>query len=220
MAKSQQDQDWEDYQLGQQGTDTGSLHNQQGLNDRKAAGGGGGGGSSCFPRGTKVLTPHGWANIEKLNVGDRVYSINNSDQLIPRCIKARKDHSKTSIIAVHTDNNHILRVTPNHTVLTETGWKKVSKLRSGDQLYEVSKDGTKRVNVITEINKEKEVEPVHNLIIEGSYTFITDGCVAHSFTFMRGFRVALYTAFDSLCENCRKAKQKCLPSCSISRVNC
>lgn len=31
---SQADRDWEDYQLGQQGTSTGSFHNQQGLNDR------------------------------------------------------------------------------------------------------------------------------------------------------------------------------------------
>ncbi len=31
---TQADKDWEDYQLGQQGTPTGSLYNQMGLNDR------------------------------------------------------------------------------------------------------------------------------------------------------------------------------------------
>jgi hypothetical protein len=31
---SQADKDWEEYQLGQQGTNTGSMHNQQGLSDR------------------------------------------------------------------------------------------------------------------------------------------------------------------------------------------
>ena len=31
---SQHDQDWVEYQLGLQGTPTGSMHNQMGLNDR------------------------------------------------------------------------------------------------------------------------------------------------------------------------------------------
>jgi len=31
---SQDDKDWEEYQLGQQGTPTGSLHNQMGIADR------------------------------------------------------------------------------------------------------------------------------------------------------------------------------------------
>lgn len=34
---SQDDKDWEEYQLGQQGTPTGSVYNQQGLNDRYQA---------------------------------------------------------------------------------------------------------------------------------------------------------------------------------------
>ncbi len=34
---SQHDKDWEEYQLGQQGTPTGSLYNQMGLSDRSAS---------------------------------------------------------------------------------------------------------------------------------------------------------------------------------------
>lgn len=34
---SQHDKDWEEYQLGQQGTPTGSLYNQMGLSDRAAS---------------------------------------------------------------------------------------------------------------------------------------------------------------------------------------
>jgi Pretoxin HINT domain len=185
--------DWEEYNRGLQGTSTGSAYNQQGLNDRRKNGGGG----SCFPGDAMVLTPFGWKEISTIYPGDMVLTFGKGTQLNAHCVRMRKEYGKNSICLIHIANNsNPIRITASHTILTQRGWCKVSKLKSGDELYCFSEKRTITSNKVVGVEISKSVEEVFNLIVDGKYTFVVQGCIAHSFTFLRRFRTGLHLIGD------------------------
>ena len=73
--------------------------------------------------------------------------------------------------------------------MTSRGWLTVGKLKNGDVISQVN--GNKKIQscVVTSIEDSLHVEAVFNLIVSGDYTFVTKGCVAHSFTHFRLMRI-------------------------------
>ena len=76
-----------------------------------------------------------------------------------------------------------LRVTANHTVLTNQGWRRVDELGEGDLLAQA--DGSARV---IEILTEPTPVPVYNLYTASEHNFVVDGVVVHNFTTLRVLR--------------------------------
>lgn len=183
MTKSQHDQDFEDYHHGLQGTDTGSNMNRQGLNDR----------DSCFPSDTDVLTPKGWRKIDELEHGEFVQSHDSSGRIMCNRIIKRTDHAPTQIFEIQfEEGTHTLRATGSHSVLTGRGWQKVRDLKVGDQLGSIDENKAELSQTVLFVEETRAREIVHNLIVEGDYTFIVRGCIAHSFSHFRELRMFAY----------------------------
>ena len=177
------DKDWEEYQYGLQGTNTGSNMNRQGLHDSN---------NTCFPADCQVLTPNGWRRIADIEPGEFVMTRKSSGRLQPRRVLARKDYAPCRIAAVLGDQGQeLFRVTRSHTVLTTRGWCMVDRLHAGDRLVSIDPTGSQTVHEVGAVVDSGAIEPVHNLIVAGSYTFVARGCVSHSFTYFRALRMAL-----------------------------
>ncbi|MBW3002423.1 hypothetical protein KY338_04675 [Candidatus Woesearchaeota archaeon] len=73
---------------------------------------GGGGGSSCFPAGTKVLTPGGEVNIEDVEVGQVViaYDLENDRQVVSRVSEIESPVRE----GVYVINDGLVEVTDEH----------------------------------------------------------------------------------------------------------
>ncbi len=151
----------------------------------------GGGGGGCFTSDTKVKTADGWKEIHLINEGDGVISINNDGQLATRKVLRKKMHLNRRTLRVQT-NNSSFGVTEIHSIKTANGnWKRVGQLNVDDVLTHLDDNDQVAEQTIQCIEKGCS-ETVYNLIVEGDYTFIVDGCIAHSFTYFRASRIFYY----------------------------
>jgi len=144
--------------------------------------------TGCFPSYTPVLTPKGWKNISQLYVGDEVMSFNEHGQLRCKEILRVKRHKPCRILTVHTEGDSF-DSTASHSIMTNHGWLTVGKLKNGDVILQVDRNQKIQSSLITSIEDSQHVEVVFNLIVSGDYTFVTKGCVAHSFTHLRLMRI-------------------------------
>jgi len=145
-------------------------------------------GGSCFPGYTPVLTPKGWKNISQLDVGDEVMSFNERGHLRCKEILRVKRHKPCRILTVRTEGDSF-DSTISHSIMTSRGWLTVGKLKNGDVISQVDRNQKIQSSVVTSIEDNQHVEVVFNLIVSGDYTFVTKGCVAHSFTHFRLMRI-------------------------------
>lgn len=83
----------------------------------------------CSPKGTKVNTPHGTKNIEKIKVGDLVlgFSIKNDHITIQKVEETYRRHYMGELICIETENGEILKLTPEHIVILKGGIEKQAK---------------------------------------------------------------------------------------------
>jgi len=157
------------------------LHEQ-----RTPTGGGGGGKPSCFPSSAQVLTPGGWRRIADIKSGEIVLARKGNGEFIRQHVIMRKDYAPCQIAyVVGSDGSELLRVTRSHTVLTDGGWRMVDHLRTGDRLIGTYDGRRLSLGTVERVIDSGLLEPVHNLIVSGSYNFVAQGCVSHSFTYFR-----------------------------------
>jgi hypothetical protein len=71
----------------------------------------------CFPTGTLVTTPYGYAEIQHLQVGDTVVSTNGIVS-----VKAILKKSSDTLAIIRLGNGKEIKVTPNHPFFTDVGW--------------------------------------------------------------------------------------------------
>jgi hypothetical protein len=150
-----------------------------------------GSGSSCFPSATRVLTPRGWRAIASLSEGEQVLSVNRNGTLVACAILKRQDHPPASIVTVHMKGGESLRATDSHSMKTQRGWVRICNLKIGDALWRVDPDGRVKHERVERVEAEGVSEPVFNLVVASAYTFIAEGCIAHSFSYFRGIRMAI-----------------------------
>jgi hypothetical protein len=151
--------------------------------------------NACFPGDTPIMTPSGEKRIDALKRGDVVLSWNEArGVMVPRRIKRVDAHNPTLPVNVRLDSGTELRVTGNHTVLSNRGWKRIDALKSGDALHTVANGSAKIVAVTPAKVKEK----VFNLITEGEHNFIAGGVIAHNFTTLRRLRTALHQVAEAV----------------------
>jgi len=148
----------------------------------------------CFPAETLVHTPKGLRRISDICPGDLVFAYSDrTGRITVRSVLRNKSFGLRPVLDLHfQEDATTLQVTGSHTLLIEgKGWVIARQIEVGDKLVNVQEPG-KRVQVaeIAALN----VSPVHNLIVDGDFTFIVaEGFAAHSFTYARRTRVALST---------------------------
>ena len=149
-----------------------------------------GGGATCFPGDMRVFTLHGLRRIDGIEPGDRVFSISPNGSIEARGVLRRKSHAPNKIAEIiDLDGKRVFRATLSHSVLTEHGWKTVSDLCAGDVVISYDDAGRKKTSELQSVRLQDTLEPVYNLIVERNYSFLVEGCAAHSFTYFRTARI-------------------------------
>lgn len=130
---------------------------------------------SCFVPGTRILSEHGYKNIEDIKVGDKVYSYNEiTRQVELRNVTKTYDHVDNRIYEIKV-GNEIIKVTPDHRIYTkgkydhEYKWTKVYNIHEGDFLITSSGKET-RVDSIKYHLSNTQMH-VYNFEVEGNHTY-------------------------------------------------
>jgi intein/homing endonuclease len=149
--------------------------------------------NDCFAEGSMVLTCAGEREIETVQPGDQIWSLDCNRQILvrERVIKTL-EYSSGKVLRFVCEGSREFRVTAYHSILTRSGWRKAGKLRVGDMVRFRSNAG-KFIWCAVEAPAEPFGEQkVFNLITSGQHNYIVNGTVAHNFTFLRLLRVAFY----------------------------
>lgn len=93
----------------------------------------------CFVEGSMVWTPNGPTPIEKINVGDVIYSLNrDTGMLITVPVGAVYDNGESkNCLEIKTKTGHVSQSTTDHKYLTYNGWVEAKNLSAQHRLMEV-----------------------------------------------------------------------------------
>lgn len=96
-------------------------------------------GDECFVKGTKVLTPNGYVNIETINSGDKIisYDEDKKEFIEDEVVKLHKNlevSRNEKVYELTFDNGKTIKATGNHKFLTESGWKRADELTENDEI--------------------------------------------------------------------------------------
>jgi hypothetical protein len=138
---------------------------------------------ACFPPGTPILLPHATRPIETLRPGDLVSDRHGQPR---RVLQVCRHEERSWILRIQLQDGTALRVTGNHTLATERGWRRAESITEGDRVLGPGGNALDVVGVGLD-----GVEPTYNLIVEGG-TFIAGGVAVHSFTTLRHARMVLW----------------------------
>lgn len=166
-------------------------------------GGGVSGGSSgsCFPGGTMISTPFGDQDIAAVDRNDWVLSVDpTTGRPVPSRVLAVRRHSACQIWRLRLENGLTVRTTSCHSFAFEDGWVRAARIRPGNRIVRYNTEGAPQLSVIAESAPCDEIEDVYNLIVGGTFNFIADGALVHSFSYLRGLRAIFWklTAYDRL----------------------
>jgi Protein of unknown function (DUF1557). len=122
----------------------------------------------CFLAGNQILTKEGLKPIEKIVVGDCVYSYNLEKNVVELSKVAKSFERHTlEIYEVITDNQKILVTAEHPFYVEEKGWVQVKNLQTGFVLK--TKDNTKEH--IVSVTLKETPETVYNIEIEGNHNY-------------------------------------------------
>lgn len=145
--------------------------------------------SSCFPAGTKILTPQGNVDIAQISNGQSVLSFCPVSGNVCHAEVLQIKADTSWIWHIELSNDQIIRTTKYHSFQCDSGWKKVSEMRSGDILSVRSSDGKMVKAGVKKCGATATKEPVYNLIVDQHFTYIADGMMVSSFTYCRSLRI-------------------------------
>lgn len=142
--------------------------------------------SSCFVRGTRIVTPKGMRRIEDIAVGDEVFSMNVETQtLVVRKVEKLLRSFSRELLHVAVGELVVVGVTPEHPFynVDENQWTRASELRVGTHL--TAWLGSSNVRTIA-VSEHRQVEvkgsvEVFNLTIEGpEHNYFAEGLLVHN----------------------------------------
>ena len=136
------------------------------------------GGGGCLAKGTQVLTPSGAVSIERLRVGDPVWSISGG-KLQAGTVRALSEVRTDHYLEISAGGEKIL-VTPEHPVMVGPGEFRVARLlKAGDGVYRID-DGNLRAVPVTSVRHIPSNQPAYNLLVLPGGTFIPGNIVVHN----------------------------------------
>ena len=143
-------------------------------------------GGSCFAPGTLVMTPHGAAPIETIQVGETVIAPSpephaaaaaTESHRVVRVIHTPDQPLARLVVEANAGTREALLVTPNHPFwVTGRGWVSVASLAPSDALGE---HGELHVASIAMTDRTSDV---WNLEVEGAHTYLVgaSGALVHN----------------------------------------
>jgi hypothetical protein len=143
----------------------------------------------CFPAGTLIHTPLGPLDIASAESGDLVFAFDrqrnvlHSQRVLRVCRYKRQDLWK-----IEFADGTRLRTTGHHCFCASGNWKKARNIETGDLLSCLNVAGNVETRRVTSSSQLSETAVVYNIIVEGNFTFVADGVIAHSFTEFRSLR--------------------------------
>lgn len=140
------------------------------------------GGGGCFIAGTSVSTPNGSVPIERVKVGDRVYSFDEqTGQTVIRSVAATMVHSDQPYGRVTLANGTTLDVTSVHRFYLpeEKIWKPIGELKVGDVLL-VGLGAKAHQVAISALTLDQHVGTVYNFEVEGTHNYYVRDVLVHN----------------------------------------
>ena len=136
------------------------------------------GGGGCLAKGTLVLTPSGAIAIDKLRVGDPVWSIaagKLQTGIVQVLTKVRPD----KYLEISAGEDKFL-ITPEHPVMVAPGEFRIARmLGPGDNIYQLKEDIFHAVPVKS-VRRSKSRQPAYNLLVIPGGTFLPANIVVHN----------------------------------------
>lgn len=135
-------------------------------------------GICCFLADTFIRMGDGSEKkITDVRIGDLICTIDGDVQEVGCDTELTVD----SYYIVETENRHEIKITGNHPMLTEDGWKKVEVLLVGDKVVYISKGSNEIIfEKVKLIQMKEEKTTVYNLICEEK-PLIVNGFVCSDF---------------------------------------
>ncbi|MBI1830116.1 MAG: hypothetical protein HYR84_01540 [Planctomycetes bacterium] len=154
---------------------------------------------ACFPAGTLIRTPSGAIDIAAAKAGDLVLAFDPVKHILRPQRILRVDRTRhAGIWEIDFDDGTKLRTTGHHSFLVGGKWQQADAVIKGDVLATVDAAGSVRPRRVLRCGPTATVEEVFNLVVEGDFTFVADGVVAHSFTHFRALRMFGWLVYAAL----------------------
>ncbi len=136
------------------------------------------GGGGCLAEGTPILTPSGDVAIERLRVGDPVWSITGG-KLQTGTVQALNDIQTDHYLEIAAGENKIL-VTSDHPIMVGPGEYRIARLlKAGENVYRV-RNGSLHAVPVTSVRHIPSNQPAYNLLVIPGGTFMPAGIVVHN----------------------------------------
>lgn len=129
----------------------------------------------CFIAGTKVSTPSGDVPIERIQVGDFVFSYDNKSNLVlPKKVEKVLHHAAQPRL-YYTFNGR-LTATEKHPLYVNGNWTHACKIKKGDKLTKL--DGG--YETVVSIANRKDSIPFYNLKVADTHNYYAEGILSHN----------------------------------------
>jgi|GEM_PF-6625650 hypothetical protein len=139
--------------------------------------------SDSFAGSTKVQTPStpsGEIRIDEIKEGQTVLSWNGiKKEIVARSVLKVTINDSANIYNLSYEGAaEPVRITSNHLVLTQDGWKRVGKLETNKDVLLVYICGKQSLARVASMDSVASREPVYNLQTDGENNFIAAGLIA------------------------------------------
>jgi len=135
-------------------------------------------GGGCLAEGTPVLTPIGPVAIERLRVGDRVWSFQEG-RLRESQVLVQTEVVAQEVLEISAGGGN-LRLTPEHPVMTGPGeYRMANRLRTGDNVFLV-RDSLLKSTPIQSLCSITAARHAYNLLVHPGGTFLAGGLIVHN----------------------------------------
>jgi Domain of unknown function (DUF4157)/Pretoxin HINT domain len=140
----------------------------------------------CFTADTRVTLADGSSQpIRTIRPGERVLAVPDGEvesAMLRACIVDKVlQYAPAEYLLLSFDDGTVLRVTPNHPLFAEGGWRAAGELRAGDAVavLDGSRAGLRRARVSRVAPQPAELV-VYDLVVADCHTFFANGVLAHN----------------------------------------
>ena len=136
------------------------------------------GGGGCLEEGTPIRTPQGPVAIERLGVGDRVWSM-ASGRLREAKVRTVIRVAPEEYLELSAGGTRV-RVTPEHPIMVAPGtYRQAGSLFPGDLVF-LFRAGALKAEAVQSIHRRPGKRPAYNLLVSPGGTFISGDLVLHN----------------------------------------
>ncbi len=136
------------------------------------------GGGGCLAKGTPIPTPGGAVAIERLRIGDPVWSL-SAGTIEPGTVRAVREVRADRYLEI-TAGGEILRITPEHPVMVGPGEFRIARLlQAGETVYRL-RDGELSAVPVSAVRQISSRRPAYNLLVVPGGTFLPAGIAVHN----------------------------------------